>query len=655
MSYRTIAWTVFVLAATARAAAGQEEPEVLVDVTRNDGRVERIYEGQSVDYQVTLNHVENPTQPELRGFEDFDVVFVGDRSLDFQRTVIINGRRRDMVRRGHQYTYRLTPRRTGLLRIPAPVATVDGRELSGPETTLQVVPAEAQNLVFLDLRVDRQTVYPMQPFTVTLSVAVKGLPEPFADRDPVSIQRELRLGPPVLKIPFVEDGRAKLPGGLAPEKDLNDWVSNLLNRQRIGFNINGLSTTSTSVFSMFEDRGLATFLPAATKTSRRDAQGQEAVYWQYEFSRTFIPGRIGRYPLGPVTVEGSFVKDIDARGSAEVEEGVYAVARPIELTVKDVPLEGRPASFTGAIGSFALEAELEPKERKVGDPMTLTLKLTGQGTLDQTKPPELERIPLVADCFKIYEATAQVKGDTCRFTYALRPQAAGIKEFPPIPVSYFDVRTERYVTLTSEAIPVRITEADRLSDDQIVAAQQNVPGTAGEIETRREGIFANITDPSAVRDERARPGRWLIALAGMVGFYAAAALVAGQVRRIGGDLGLARRRSAPGRARKRAVEAAALLAENRIREGCDLVYSSLVGLVADVADLPDAGMTPKDVDAQLGRLAVGDDLRCRVGRLLETCDAARYGAPGESGRLGHEAVTLVEEAIAALRAGRRFR
>ena len=635
----------------------QNEPEVIVDVTRKDRRVERIYEGQSVDYQVTLNHVQNPSKPELRGFDDFDVEFVGSRTVNIRQITTVGGRRYEMTRQGPQYSYRLTPRRTGLLRIPAPVAKVDGRELSGPEHSLQVVPAEAQDMVFLELTTDRRSVYPMQPLKVTLSVAVKGLPEPFDDRSPVSIQRELRRRQPALEIPFVQNTEGSLPAGLdglVPEKAIDDWARGMVSRQQAGFSINGLKPKRSRILSFFDESGPITFLPRATKTSRRDGDGREAVYWQYEFSRTFIPGRIGQYSLGPVTLEGSFVTDIDSRGSTSVEE-IYAVAKPVELTVKDVPLEGRPDSYTGAVGTFELGAELEPKERKVGDPMTLTLKLTGQGTLDQTQPPDLERIPRIADYFKVYEATAQVKGDSCRFTYALRPKEAGIEEFPPIPVSYFDVQTERYVTLKTDPIPVRITEAERLLDDQIVAAQQNLPGTAGELEIRREGIFANVTDPSAVRDERARPVRWLLTLAGMLGFYAAVALVAGQVRRITGDLGLTRRRSAPARARKRIQEGAAELRENRIREGCDLIYSSLVGLVGDVANLPDAGMTPKDVDAQLKGLDLDHDLRRRVGQLLETCDAARYGSPGESGRLGHEATALVEEVIAALKAGRRFR
>ena len=49
-----------------------------------------------------------------------------------------------------------------------------------------------------------------------------------------------------------------------------------------------------------------------------------------------------------------------------------------------------------------------------------------------------------------------------------------------------------------------------------------------------------------------------------------------------------------------------------------------------------AGMTPKDVATQLEGLDLDDDLRGRVGRLLESCDASRYGSPGELGQLGQE-------------------
>ena len=60
------------LLAGAAPAAGAE-PEVLAELARN-----RIYEGESVQYTVTLNRVRNPSPPDLSGLKDFKVALIGN-------------------------------------------------------------------------------------------------------------------------------------------------------------------------------------------------------------------------------------------------------------------------------------------------------------------------------------------------------------------------------------------------------------------------------------------------------------------------------------------------------------------------------------------------------------------------------------------------
>ena len=56
----------------AGSVAAQDEPELLVQVGR-----ERIYEGESVQYQVVLQNVQDPKPPKLVGFDDFEVRSLG--------------------------------------------------------------------------------------------------------------------------------------------------------------------------------------------------------------------------------------------------------------------------------------------------------------------------------------------------------------------------------------------------------------------------------------------------------------------------------------------------------------------------------------------------------------------------------------------------
>jgi hypothetical protein len=463
------------------------------------------------------------------------------------------------------------------------------------------------------------------------------------------VQRELRSGQPELHVPWIG---GKLPDGLEPDVNINRWAQPLLRRNE-GFQIQGLTAPSRSLFPSFFDEPV-NLLPKARVVVRKDKSGQPAEYWEYQLDRTFTARSIDSLTFGPVTLEGAFVTDVDEGGSAEVEE-IYAVAKAIEVTVKDVPEKGRPDTYVGAVGRFELAASLAPTKVKVGDPMTLTLSLSGQGTLEEASAPEVARMAEIAERFKIHEPTEDRKPGSARFTYSVRPQKEGIEAFPPVAVSYFDVESERYVTLRTDPIPVEVSATEWLSGDQIVAGSGGPAAGRKELEVRREGIFANVTDAAAVCDESVRPLRWLLGLGGIAGLYVATALVTLRLQRRSADKALLRRRGAVKKAWRRLHRAQAEIDARRPRYAADHVQSAIVGLVADVADLAEAGLTPKEVGTELENLGVADGLVRRTADLLETCDAARYGTALGADGLGHEARQVVDELTKSLKANKRFR
>jgi hypothetical protein len=606
---------VFIFAAaTARlpSARADDAPELIAELERT-----AIYEGESVIYRVTLNHVEHPRQPDLKPLAaDFQVVPAGEQSLDSHMVTIINGQRSETVRRGRQYNYRLTPKRTGTLTIPAPTVEIDGRQLRGQELTLLVRSPNDQDIVRMEIRADRRSIYPMQPFTVTLSIAVKSLPRPFEEKDPVAVQSS----PPLLQIPWAID--EQLPHGLQPKLEWRRWLGAMENQRGAGFNVNNLGRES--IFSLLNQQRSA-FLPECEKVSLPDKAGKQTTYWRYEFRRTFLAKSIGPYSFGPVSLKGLFATGGLNETGQPIAEDIYATAKPLTLDVRDVPLQGRPDCYIGAVGVFHLAADLEPKRAKTGDPMTLTLTLDGEGTLDSATPPNLSAIPAISEHFKVYAPTDQTKKDQRQFTYSLRPLDANVREFPPVPAAYFDVDAGRYVTLRSEPIPIEVSKAMRLASRDIIASGGPAAGSAKEIEARQGGIFANVTDPGQLCDDSIRPERWLAGVGGLAAAYIALAFVVGRWRRLTGDTAMLRRRAAVGVARRRLHEASADFAAGRTREGADHVLAAALGLVADMLGLPAAGMTSAEACRQLESAGVAAELIGRLRSLLDTCEGVRYG------------------------------
>lgn len=599
----------------------------------------KIYEGESIRYTVTLDRAQNPRTPDIKALApDFDIASLGERSMNSSFVSNINGQITKEEHFGRQYTYRLTPRRAGVIQIPGPTATVDGQTLQGNSVTIRVLPPDEQDVVRMTIRADRTAIYPMQSFTVTLAVDVKALPPPFETENPMSVQRTL----PLLQIPWAID--EQLSKDVKPSVEWRRWLGAIENQQGYGFNINELARES--VFSMLNERQMA-FLPPFEKVRLPDKSGKESAYWHYEFRRTFMATKIGRITFGPASLKGDFATGVlDGRPRGEA---VYAVATPLVIDVQDVPADGRPDCYVGAVGKFRLSASLAPTRVKTGDPMTLTLSLEGEGTLDSASAPDLKKVASLADHFKIYDATEQTKGNRRQFTYSIRPLDADIHEFPPVPAAYFDIDAKKYITLETQPIPIEVTKAVPLSDRDITTSSRASDGHGRDIETRREGIFANITDVAHLGDQSVAPERWLIGGGGLLGTYLALMLCVGRWRRIHSDPALLRRRAALGVAKCRLMEASAEFAAGRVTQGAEHILDALLGFIADRLGLTAAGLTATEACRKLEWLGVDPPLVNRLRTLLDTCEGVRYGAATDgSPDLDREAVALLRELAASL-------
>lgn len=588
-----------------------QEPEVLVELGRN-----RIFEGESVPYLVTLNNCGNAGEPVFAKNSDVQlrqtsVATVHQSSFDGFKRVTINGRR---------YEYVLTPQRGGSIKIPGPTVEVDGKTYRGETVTLEVSGPNAQDLAVLEISANHTSVYPLQPFTVRLTVALKALPDPYTTDDPLRGAGDI----PVLSIPWADD--KSLPEGVEPDSPVERWLTSLLapaRRAVAGFGINNYRLGREDLFSLFAEQKRAMFRPEPRQVKRKDGQGRTTDYWEYTFERKLTASKIGSLTFGPATLKGSFAKRLNSLNGVDVED-VYAVAKGLTVEVRDVPATGRPASYIGAIGRLDADVDLTPTTVKVGDPMTLSVRVHGQGTLANAFAPKLQEMPEIADKFKIYEATTESGEGERRFTYSLRPKKAGLTEFPPIELAYFDYDNEKYVTIKTSPIKIDVAESDHVGDQDIAMSSKAVASSPA-VEAAGGGVFANVTDVRQVYDERVQPDLWFLLLGGMAGSFVLCSFVARGIRRRRNDPQLQRRRSASKRARSALADARRYSAAGSRRETADSLRAAITGLIADAIDGSEASLTSRDAAHQLSTIGVGEELcnRCQI--LLDEFDAARYG------------------------------
>jgi hypothetical protein len=127
------------------------------------------------------------------------------------------------------------------------------------------------------------------------------------------------------------------------------------------------------------------------------------------------------------------------------------------VRVRPLPERGRKPGFTGGIGKFDLgRPSVSASEVIVGDPLTLTVTVSGEGNLEALSPPVIPE----NDTWQSFTPTSDVTRDpmtgrgTKTMTYTLVPRNPDMRSVPSIPFSVFDPERAEYVDLSIPPVPV---------------------------------------------------------------------------------------------------------------------------------------------------------------------------------------------------------
>jgi hypothetical protein len=150
------------------------------------------------------------------------------------------------------------------------------------------------------------------------------------------------------------------------------------------------------------------FLFQSQSGSRRDR-----VMWQGKMQSAMVtPLRL--IPIKPGESEISvqaivFVTRLTSigRSSGNTSQAMLDTP-PVRVRVRPLPEAGRKPGFTGAIGKFELgKPTLSASEVAVGDPLTLTVEVTGEGNLESISPPALDG----GEAWQTFTPTVEVDRD----------------------------------------------------------------------------------------------------------------------------------------------------------------------------------------------------------------------------------------------------
>ncbi|GMW01230.1 MAG: aerotolerance-like protein [Candidatus Hydrogenedentota bacterium] len=552
-----------------------------------------VYVGQPFELQIVVDGTDEVEEPDISALSQFSPQFRGGENRNSQSISIVNGDVQMNVQRAYVLSYRLVVQSPGRYQIPALTVMAGGKEFQTSPIDLVAEPPTQSSACRLVVSLNKYRCYVGEPLLLRITWYISENIEGYSFQLPIAnveglsladleVQRDPAKGYEALRLPIGDELAEKSQGRL----DGKEYTT---------------YTVSKVVFPKEEGEF---DIPASTVTFTIQGSARRSNFDQF-FRDPFF-----------------------SRDRAERQTEVSS-SDPIHLDVLPLPAAGRPANFSGLVGSYSVAAEAAPTEVNVGDPMTLTIKVSGIpyfGHIDLTGLNQQEQ--LIRD-FRIPAemAPAEMTPDAKVFRQTIRPLRAGIAAVPPIKLPYFDSSVGEYRVAQSEPIPITVyetrvvTTAD-IEGDAPVAAN---PEPAREPTPMAEGIAYNYEGPELLRRAYLPHETWLrtplwwgiLTLPPLV-FAALLSLRVARAR--------TQRAKAGAVMSLRDFEQAALaMAAN---SGEQQFYQSAIAIWRDYLggklSAPARTMTAADARPLLRQRGIGPDVISEVEAVFEACEAGRF-------------------------------
>ena len=321
----------------------------------------------------------------------------------------------------------------------------------------------------------------------------------------------------------------------------------------------------------------------------------------------------------------------------------YPVERstePVKMTIKPLPVVGKPEGFTGAVGKYTMDVLAKPTKLKVGDPITLAINIRGEGNIQTIGEPLLA--PEGMKDFKAYNFEAKVtitgrgrgiKGEKL-FNKVIEPQSEDSGVIPGISFSYFDPELEKYKTITHAPIPIEVEHSE--IEIPIHLSVEGAGMTKGQVKILTKDILPIMSDLYSFENQRSAiyKSPFILAIVFIIPILIVVACIYVQRQRelLHSDVGYARKKRAMAHAQQHLSNARELLQLDNSSEFYAALAKTILKHIADKLNVTPAAVTSDNIYDILEKRGVSDDVIKELRQCLESCDYGRFS----SGHLSKE-------------------
>ena len=349
-----------------------------------------------------------------------------------------------------------------------------------------------------------------------------------------------------------------------------------------------------------------------------------------------FPQQTGKIEIPSVTFEGTISQRVasadpfDAffNGGNYVNINKNIVTPKLVIDVKELPA-GKPTNFSGGVGEFTISSSISTQDLKTNDAVTIKLVISGTGNMKLINTPEVA----FPQDFEIYDPKVENKFNLTRnglagskvIEYLAIPRHAGTFTIPPIEFSYFDLKSQSYKTLKTDAYTLNVAKGEG-NADQVVAnftSKEDLKVLGQDIRYIKTGE-TNLTQKDDYFFGSMSYYMWyLIPLTLFIAFmavYRKQAMENANVAKV-------RTKKANKVATKRMKNAGKLLDEKKSEAFYDEVLKALWGYISDKLSMPVSQLSKDNIEEELQKHQVSDELIKEFINNLNDCEFARY-APG---------------------------
>ncbi|MBU0910726.1 MAG: BatD family protein, partial [Proteobacteria bacterium] len=386
--------------------------------------------GEPLSMQIQVNGADSAQPPDLSQLVDFTVQERGGQGNSSTSVTNINGKWERITNHAYFFNYTITPKRAGSLTIPAISVEVDGRTYDTQPVTITASKPEETDDLKLRIFLSTGKCYVGEPVTMTVTW--------FVGKDVNGFEFQL---------PVVDDPRfSAVP---------LDSKSAGAGQDEIKIPIGSEAVVATKGRGEFAGRD---FLTVTFQYLLLPKEAGSFTLPQATVACQTVSGFRQSSRRAPFNGFGSF-DNFFGNSNQPVYRTLVVPSNTPELTVLPLPEQDKPADFSGLVGDYTIQADAVPQNVNIGDPVTLTITVSGPSAR-QAKLPDLARF-LPASSFKIPEeiAAGDMEDNKKIFTQTIRVKDTSVTAIPPIALNYFDPAKKSYQLASTAPIPLTVHTA----------------------------------------------------------------------------------------------------------------------------------------------------------------------------------------------------